>query len=485
MGSEMKRVAFALYNQLDHKSKEYSNHVRAITMFDIRVSMHRPYNGLKVDILLEGNNVDELIVQAYDRGCNYLYLMGTGYITSDHSLLNRIHAEAEAGQFGIVGHILEDKYYQKNQADGFFQLHLQSFYLNLDIWAKNGKPKFGDSGTVENISLPDYNRSDENIHDNYTPLWITPVLEVRPEKVPSNAKIYSGPVKQGWNLIANFLENQTAVGNFSESIRRSKSYLYPEIDDDRFERILAGEQGITVESTGPTYAQYHYLKETDFTNVTGAVFVFNNDSMNLERLQYYPLTKLNTLYAVAAGFKPLQLLTQVDYSEARVVYIDYSQDALNYRKWLVEHWDGNDYMQAIEQYKQVNPNFDPIWMTGKQSLYPTEWENTLKLFGGKKQWLKLWNKYKTLPHEYYKINLLGDYQVMIEDMKQNHGNNMIWTSNSFNTPATIRNFAPGALKSHWDTFLNDVVSNNTAIQVVGYDHEGGYQTKLHGNIYYE
>lgn len=480
METAMKKVAFALYNQLGHKSKEYSDHVRAITMFDIRVSMHRFQNGdLTVDTVLEDNNIDALINKAYDSGCNFIYLMSIGYITSDHGLLNEIHKFATDNQYWLVGHILEDGKYNKHQPGAWFQLHPQSFYLNLDVWANLGKPKFGDKTTVVDFKIPNYNRSTDNIHDDYTPLWLMVDLDSTVENK------FTGILNPGWNLLATMLSAGCKVGNFTESIRRKKSYLYPEIDDDRFERILAGEQGITVEPTGPTYAQYYYLKETDFTNVTGAVFVFNNDSMNLERLQYYPMTKLNTLYAVAAGFKPIQLLTQVDYSEARVVYIDYSQDALNYRKWLVENWDGNDYMQAITQYKQVNPDFDPIWMPGKQSLYPAEWENTLKLFGGKKQWLKLWNKYTSLPHEYFKINLLGDYQVMLDDMKCHQGNNMIWISNSFNTPATIRNFAPGVLQTHWDKFLNDITTNNLCVQVVGCDHAGGYQTKLHGETQYE
>jgi hypothetical protein len=473
----VKRVVFALYDQLGHKSKEYRDHVRAISMFDIQVSMDRfRYGDLIVTELLEGNNIDDLISKAYSSGCNYIYLMSIGYITSDHSLLNDIHQFAVDNQYWLVGHILEDQFYHKTD-NGFFHLHPQSFYLNLDIWANLGKPKFGNRTTITDFKIPGYNRSPENIHDDYTPLWLMPASTPR--------DTFSGVLNAGWNLIATMLSAGCKVGNFSESIRRRKSYLYPEIDDNRFERILGGEQGLTVEPTGPTYAQYYYLKETDFTNVTGAVFVFNNDNMSLEKIAYYPTTRLGTLYAVAAGFKPLQLLSQVDCDTARVVYIDYSEDALNYRQWLVDNWDGNDYMQAIEQYRQVNPNFDPIWMPGKQAQYPQEWENTLRLFGGQQQWLKFWNKYKALEHRYIKTNLLNEFSAMIADMKQHPGNNMIWISNSFNTPATIRNFPPGTLSGYWNTFLTSVRESNLCIQVIGKDHDGGYQTKLHGQVQYE
>jgi len=483
MENSMKTVAFALYDQLDHKNKTYRDHVRAISTFDIRVTMNR--RGLNKHSILEGNNIDALISQAFDAGYDYIYLMNIGYITSDHDLIANILNFAEENEYGLVGHLLEDQKYFKGRPEGFFHLHTQSFLLNLHIWNNFGCPRFGDKGTVHDIKIADYNRSDENIHDDYTPLWLTPVGGPRPPNLQSNAKTYSGPVGPGWNLINTFLTNQCAVGNFDEYIRRKKSYLYPEIDDDRFERILGGEQGITVEPTGPTYAQCHYLKETDFTNVTGAVFVFNNDSMELERIKYSPTTRLGTLYAVAAGFKPLQLLSQVDCDTARVVYIDYSQDALNYRQWLVDNWDGVDYMQAIEQYRQVNPNFDPIWLPGRQQQYPQEWANTLDLFGGQQQWLKFWNKYKALEHGYIKTNLINEYSAMLADMKQNPGNNMIWISNSFHTPATIRNFAPGLLQDSWDDFLKSVVDNNVCVQMVGYDHIGGYQTRLHGKIQYE
>ena len=486
MESSMKKIAFGLYDQLGHKSPDYRDHVRAISMFDIKVSNDRIDKNDKK--LFESDSIDTLLNQAYDLGYNYIYVMSIGYITSDHSLLYEIHDFAERNQFWLLAHLLEDKNYDKNawfkNQGAWFQIHPQSFYLNLDVWAQIGKPKFGNNEHVKDLVLPDYNRSKENIHDDYTPLWLKPAGD-RPENVLSNGQTYTGPVKQGWNLIATLLANNVAIGNFPESIRRKKSYLYPEIDDDRFQRILAGETGLAVEPTGPTYAQHQYLKETDLSRVPNAVFVFNNDSMSLERISFYPTMKLNTLYAVAAGFKPFQLLTQVDSTASRVVYIDYSQQALDFRKWLVENWNGEDYIKAIADYNQLVPEFDPIWVPGRKHEFPDRWSENIQLFGGKQQWLKFWNRYRLLEHAYLKINLLSDYESLLCDMQSHQGNNMIWISNSFYTPATVRNFPPGELKTHWETFLKSVVDNNVCVQMVGYDHTGGYQTQLHGKIQYE
>jgi hypothetical protein len=183
---------------------------------------------------------------------------------------------------------------------------------------------------------------------------------------------------------------------------------------------------------------------------------------------------------VAAGFKPLWLLTQTDYSNARVVYIDYSGPALNYRKWLVEQWDGDDYVGAIDKYKSENPDFMPNWSFEKN--YRPEWNKTVESFGGVDAWKTVWDKYRTLEHCYIKTNLFGDYTGVIEDMKHHQGNNLLWISNSFYTPASIRNFPPKKLKEYFDSFKKDVYDNNASIQMLGTDNKGMNNWQHHGVI---
>jgi hypothetical protein len=193
-----------------------------------------------------------------------------------------------------------------------------------------------------------------------------------------------------------------------------------------------------------------------------------------ERMTFNKSIKVNTLYSVAAGFKPLQLLSRVGYdSNTRIVYIDYSQDALDFKKALFENWDGNDYFGFVEEYKKLNPNFRPIWFYGKNPA--SEWENTMQAFGGQDQWLKLWSEYKRLPHEFLFTNLFEDYSAMLNDMSDyhhTHGNNLIWVSNSFNTEAAVRHFPKKQLQELYDNFVEDLRHANKSIQICGTDYLG-------------
>lgn len=461
----MKKIAFGLYDQLGKKSPTYREHVRDITLFSVNVAT-RSYGAESqtTPLLIESASIEDIIKQAAESDSDYLYMVAMGYTAFDHQLAQRAIADAEAGGYAIVGHILEDK------PTGFYQLHPQCLLVNLNAW-RECCSTYGGWDSVTDIELPVVERSPADIHDDYTPTYLKPTGQTR---------LYSGPLKEGWNLISSVLKAGYAVGNFSNDIRRFKNHMYPEMSDDRFERILAGDSTITVEENGPTYGQFQYLRDTDFTMFKNSVYVFNNDSMRKDGIKYTPATQLGTLYAVAAGFKPIQLLTQTDWRAARVAYIDYSQPALDFKKWLWETWDGEDYIKAITDYKAINPAFDANWLFGKD--YTPEWDKTLEQFGGRDQWRKVWAQYKQTPHVFIKTNLFGEYSEMIADMKSNPGNNIIWYSNSFYTPASIRNFAPQLLDDLYNQFVQDVKSANSSIQFGGCDNHCDYHWAHYGTV---
>lgn len=462
----MKRIAFALYDQLGRKSATYREHVRDITMFSVNVAV-RTYgaDSQTTPLFIEANNITQIIEQAGNSDAEYLLMVAMGYTSFDSKLVHQMIADAEAGNYALLGHILEDK------PAGFYQLHPQCLLVNLNAWRAVGKPDFGGFETLSDRDLPVVERSPIDIHDDYTPTYLKPT---------SQTKKYTGQLKEGWNLISTLLNGGYSIGNFSNDIRRFKSHMYPEMEDTRFERILAGEQGVTVEENGPTYGQFRYLRDTDFAMFKNSVYVFNNDSMRIDNIAYSKTIRLGTLYAVAAGFKPIQLLTQTDWSGAKVAYIDYSQPALDFKKWLWENWDGEDYIKAITDYKNINPNFDANWLFGKD--YTPEWDKTIEIFGGRESWRIIWAQYKKTPHVFIKTDLFGDYNAMLEDMKSNPGNNIIWYSNSFYTPASVRNFTPLKLNGLYQQFLADVKGANASIQFAGCDNKCGYHWKHYGAI---
>lgn len=453
----MHNIVYGLYNQLKYKSEAYQSHLREITMFHLsNASVNWPNNYP----IMEDTVMDALISRAADPviGAKHLMIVSMGHELFDHKILDKIIAEAEAGDYAMLGHILEDC--PQDPETGFYQLHPQCLYINLEKWRALNKtdwPIWGEfEGPIWNLSLPRVLRSPDNIHDDYTPTYLLPTGEMRD---------YYGTLKQGWRLIASFLEAGYRVGNFSNDIRRTKIHLYPDVDDDCvFERILAGDETLTVPESGPTYGQFSYLRRNSKQVTQNSVFVFNNEKFIDYQLQGYVQNKeVDTVYSVAAGFIPLEIFNKV--GGKRIVFVDYSQPALDFHQWLYERWDGYDYANAIYTYQSiVGDKFRPM---KSSSTYEQQWQEIVKSFGGIEVWLALWNRYRATPVRFIKTNFFEDYQAMIDDMSTTTGNNVFWFSNSFYTPLAIRYFQPDNLYNIYDNFRQQLKDANQSIVIMG------------------
>lgn len=453
----MKTITFGMYNQLSDRNVDYQEHIKYITDFTFNqmIGMYQSATRKKSMAVVD-TNINNIILAADDAGTDYALIVAYGFRGFSMYLHQKLIDYAEKNDYAVLGHILQDT--PSAPTPAYYSLHNQLLLINMEKWRAAGKPKWGDHGTVENVVLPVLDRSVENFHDDYTPLWIKPTGETR---------TYSGVLREGWSLIKGIMENNLSVGNIPEELRKFKMHLYPEIGVE-FEKALANDPTANVKE----YNQRHYLTATTFKITQGNVFILNTDFMHLDKMTFNKNIKVNTLYSVAAGFKPLQLLSRVGYDDdTRIVYVDYSQSALDFKKALFENWDGNDYFGFVEEYKKLNPDFRPIWFRLQD---PTlHWEATLEAFGGESQWLDLWAKYKKLKHDFLLIDLFKDYSAMTNDMlRQRNGNNLIWVSNSFSTEAAVRHFPKKKLLELYDNFIENLKHANYSIQICGTDHLG-------------
>jgi hypothetical protein len=461
----MHNIVYGLYNQIKNKSETYQSHLKEITMFHLHnASANYPANFP----IIESTDMDELISRASDPaiGATHLLIVSMGHELFDHQIIYKIIEEAEAGDYAVMGHILED--YPPYAEGGFYQLHPQCLYINLEKWRELNKPEWPIWGDfeewVKEMPLPRVIRSDENVHDDYTPTYLWPKGEMRE---------YNGPLKQGWKLIAAFLEAGYRIGNFSNKIRDTKIHLYPDVDDDRvFERILAGDETLTVPPTGATYGQFRYLRRNSKKITQSSVFVFNNEkfnntvnndkSNNTRLIRHTGGREIDTIYSVAAGFIPLIIFQSV--GSKRIVFVDYSQPSLDFFEWLQKNWDGQDYPGAIAYYQSMNEKFVPM---KSHTTYELHWQETLEDFGGEEEWLKVWKKYQSTPTCFIKTNFFDNYQEMLDDMRGTTGNNVLWVSNSFYTPLAVRYYDPSSLCKIYDDFRTNIKEANTSIVLMG------------------
>jgi len=454
----MKTLTLGLYNQLSHRSAEYQDHIKFITefTFNAEVGLYKPANMRVPYDVVEACSIDELIATADGAKSDYLYIVAFGHRGLNPALPTMMINYAEQNNYAVLGHILQDNPAQPNE--GFYSLHHQTVLINMHQWRSAGRPNWGNYQRNIEITVPMINRSEENFHDDYTPHWIEPA---------AGEMAYSGTVREGWNLILNIIRSGKKIGNFPNEIRKFKSFLYPDSGPE-FEQLLQGKEVFL-----PEMNQRKYAASTQFTPVQSNVFVFNTDGMHEEPMQFDRSTQLDSIYCVAAGFKPLQLLKRCNWhSGTQMVYFDYSQAALDFKQWLLTNWDGRNYTQVIEQYKNsVTTIFRPVWFPGQS--FETAWADTLTTFGGESQWLEFWNQYRRLPHEFIKTNLFDDRSALLNNMQANAGNKLIWFSNSFNTDPAVRYFNRPTLSAMYNDFIADLSqANDSQLQVCGSDWTG-------------
>lgn len=456
------KITFGLYNQISDRSLQYQTHIKAITNFYNNVDRAKIINNINTEIFfVDHNDINYILEKAVEQNSDYAYIINYGHTATDPEILSKIIEHAKNNNYSIVGHIIDD--YPINK--GFYYLHTQCMLINIKDYIEVNKPKFNLGASVVELELPCIVRSNENAHGDYTPKYI---------KRTEGVRNYTGLLHNGWGLVKTFIEHNKIIGNFSSEIRNNISNLYPELRND-LEKVLNGDDtGLPVEVN-----QREYIEKTNISNFDKDVFVFNTCPDILE-LDYNKETLLDSIYCVAAGFMPLILLDKCNWNnQTTFVYFDINIHSLNFKKYLLENWDGVDYINVIEHYKNnINNEFLPTWFHNNHVLWQNEWEKIIEHFGGLSKWLDFWNRYKKLDHKFIQCDTIKDPTLLYEIMNQHNGNNLIWISNIFYTNMTVRYYHPDNVEKLYNTFIDGLYKNNNNLQICGFDTFGKFNLLL-------
>ena len=245
--------------------------------------------------------------------------------------IQRQCADLEKAQAMISGHIMN----WKKQEPFIPFLHEQFVVVNMQMWRELGRPSFGTLYSPASTEFPAYEASDENIHDDYTPLWLKPGV----------GQPQSGKAWWGTNLLRTSLENGKTVLNVSQALRKTKSYAYPDVPGSRQLQNVRDVINQRVENT------------------KNRVYFFNNEVGTVAKI---PDFKPNTLVSLSAGFKTYSLLQQY-FSETppeKTIIYDYSENSLKFAEGLLAErsFDGIvDYVfKFSQQIRQGFPSRDKV-----------------------------------------------------------------------------------------------------------------------------
>lgn len=189
--------------------------------------------------------------------------------------------------FYILGHILD-------MGDGYYGLHYQCYIINLELYLNLGCPAPGDTELLSPHTQVVPERSDENIHDDYTPLWISNGIVTKNYKNKFH----------GWRLVSAGLEANYKICAFNATQRDGKHFLYRDVDTSDW-----------------IYKRYNYcLQNHIYSESTGSVDFPRPYNCRINHLVY-----------PAAGKSWLDKLNQHGYNNTtKVTFYDYNESALDY-----------------------------------------------------------------------------------------------------------------------------------------------------------
>lgn len=166
--------------------------------------------------ILQWTDEDVLLKAAAKTPSDYALVFSTGTeFTNGSKFFDNLEKLIES-DFFIAGHVLDRK-------DAYYELHHQCYLINLKYYRQLEQPEIGQQrfGNGHWRYKPD--RSLQNYHDDYTPLWIS--------HAESDLKEYHHKC-HGWNILSIAFDHQLPILVFDESIRNNKIYFYPDSPQD-------------------------------------------------------------------------------------------------------------------------------------------------------------------------------------------------------------------------------------------------------------
>jgi len=160
-----------------------------------------------IDIIVDDSNEDtylKSVAPDYD----YAIVCRAG-----HEFINRqvFVEEIDKDNFFIMGHILD-----REMLNAYYELHTQCYIINLKTYKELGCPAIGRQSFHSSHKQIQPLRSDENYHDDYTPLWVHP---------GSHEKSYEHK-PHGWNILSIAFKHSLPVLVFNNTLRTSKKFNY-------------------------------------------------------------------------------------------------------------------------------------------------------------------------------------------------------------------------------------------------------------------
>jgi len=303
---------------------------------------------------------------------------------------------------------------------------------------------------------------------------------------PTDEVESGAPAMPGWRCVAESLKAGLVVSELGEEITAQTLWLQPDHPSRRAALSRYLDRGIEqYDQDGGQNAltddQQRFLGivARQAQHARKGVFLFNIESYDdVETPPNAFRSPVSSLYSVASGFKPNRILQTHGFDEStRVVYFDYSPNALQIKKCLVEEWDGEGFPDFV-RYLFRNFPYPQVFYHLWGDLSPDEvdwidmeivWQRELNRWGGADSVAAHWRAYRRLSHEYVCCDIVTDPSPLVEIVKR-EANAIVWWSNAFFTMYGNWFFALEEREARYRHWVNQLSLKNPELYLYGSDY---------------
>jgi hypothetical protein len=359
---------------------------------------------------------------------DHVLLIAAGVRIFDMSILFEIKEIIKTNpNYFVAAHVLDWK-------DKWYELHHQFLLVDTKKWIKAGSPKFGGwVGTTKD--LPVIERSVENFHDGYTPLWIKFNGEYKEQF----------HAKQGWHFIDIAARNDFDIINWPKSIRDKRTYYYPEDNSERFFK------GLTTLEIDPKANTNQRNLINQCKSIKDQIWLLNSENMDLELMG----EKFDTIALPAAGFKFLDPLFRGNVNEnGQLLIYDFNPLSIEWIKYIYDN------KEPIEDLIKAFPNKDNFKyfqnkVFGQEGKFTLDFHNSFKItqeyFMGKLNFDKLIDKFRNFSVKFANVDIIQQPTSLVEYFVDKTAINI---SNIFATDFTNTVFGMKKATEFYKGFLN-------------------------------
>jgi len=162
---------------------------------------------------------------------------------------------------------------------------------------------------------------------------------------------------------------------------------------------------------------------------------------------------------------------------SRVVFFDYSRNALAVRRVMVEEWDGVDFpgfMRYLFAHFPAPDTFYQLWAgatseTIDWSVVDAVWKTQLGQMGGAQVFAEHWQQFRQLRHEFVHCDVMEDPQSLLERIWPGSGA-VIWFSNVAFTMYANWRHAADERRNRYRRWIECIAALNPEMLLYGSDY---------------